>query len=213
MKILLVAGGTLSKEFLQKTVGKEQFNQIICIDGGANILTLAGINPDILVGDFDSINHEILVTYLDAGIEMRAFQKEKDMTDTELAIIIALELGADEIVLLGATGTRLDHTLSNIFLLSKFSSKVKIKIQDENNQIMLFENKNCIEISQSEYHYVSLLPISTKVTGVTTRGLKYPLEKATLDRDSSFGISNELNQLTGSIYMDEGILALILSND
>ena len=92
---------------------------IICADGGANHIYKTGVKPDMIVGDLDSIDDETLLYYQEQNVLFHKFSSKKDLTDTELAINFALEEGANELVLFGSTGSRLDHTLGNIMLLYK----------------------------------------------------------------------------------------------
>ena len=113
--IIVCSGSITDYALIEKYF--EKADLIICADGGANHLRKLGKLPDILVGDFDSISEGDLDLLLAANVEIVRFPSEKDATDTQLAVQLAMDRGCDEVILLGAAGTRLDHTLANVFLL------------------------------------------------------------------------------------------------
>lgn len=211
MKAVLVCNGSISDyNSLKRYIAPEDY--VISVDGGAGHLRKMGIMPSILLGDFDSANSEDLKFFIDRGIETYQFPIEKDMTDSELAIEKALETGADELLLVGAVGSRVDHSLANIFLLKKLLDiGVKACILDENNKIYMF-NTN-FSLQKQEGYKLSLIPISEKVTGVTTTGLKYKLNDATMYLGTSWGVSNEFVEDTATVTINEGILLVCVSKD
>ncbi len=211
MKAVLVCNGSISDyNSLKKYIAPTDY--VISVDGGAGHLRKMRIMPNILIGDFDSANSEDLKFFVDKGIETYQFPIEKDMTDSELAIEKALETGADELLLVGAVGSRVDHSLANILLLKKLLDiGVKASIVDENNQIYMF--KNSFSLQKKDGYKLSLIPISEKVTGVTTTGLKYKLNDATMFLGTSWGVSNEFVEDTVTVTINEGILLVCVSKD
>ena len=148
------------------------------------------------------------------NIEILRYPVEKDMTDSELALETAVGRGCKKIYILGAVGSRLDHSIANIFLLAKLLLKgVTGIIADERNEIFLVND--CITISQGEHaaSKVSLIPFTGKVKGVSTAGLKYPLDNAELEIGSSLGISNEFSGTEAKITVQDGLLLVIVSRD
>ncbi|EGD47647.1 thiamine pyrophosphokinase [Ruminiclostridium papyrosolvens DSM 2782] len=211
MKAVCVCNGSISDYDLIKKYIQES-DYIISVDGGAGHLRKMGINPDILIGDFDSANSQDLDYYLRKGINVSKFPVEKDMTDSELAIEKILELGATEVVFLGALGTRIDHSFANIMLLKKMLDiGLRGSIADEHNELYMFDSN--FSISKKEGRKLSLIPITEKVTGVSTRGLKYPLVNATMVLGTSWGISNEFEEEVAFVSIDSGILLACLSRD
>ena len=138
MKVLIVGSGTLSDENLIKKY-HQWAELVIAADGGQMHLRKFGLDSDVLLGDFDSINDaELKKIKSHNKPELITFPKEKDYTDLELAINAAIERGATDIVLLGVTGTRLDHTTANIHLMYKIvEHNIKGYIEDEHNRIYL----------------------------------------------------------------------------
>jgi Thiamin pyrophosphokinase, catalytic domain. len=116
MKAVILSNGNVENiEFLRSYI--ESSDIFICADGGGNYAKSLGIKPDILIGDFDSVKEEILNYFQYLGTEIIRYPREKNYVDTQLAVDRAIELSADKIILLGATGNRLDHTLANINML------------------------------------------------------------------------------------------------
>lgn len=211
MKAVCVCNGSIGDYDLIKKYIQES-DYIISVDGGAGHLRKMGINPDILIGDFDSANSQDLDYYVSKGINVSRFPVEKDMTDSELAIEKVLELGATEVVFLGALGTRIDHSFANIMLLKKMLDiGLRGSIADEHNELYMFDSN--FSISKKEGRKLSLIPITEKVTGVSTRGLKYPLVNATMVLGTSWGISNEFEEEVAFVSIDSGILLACLSRD
>ncbi len=219
-RYLILTGGTLTKEFLEDFLEKEKVSKIICIDGALKVAHEAGIKIDYLVGDFDTADSCLVELYKKQIQEgkiqtvLKEYNPVKDATDTEIGISLALEKGAEEIILLGATGTRIDHTLANIHLLLKpLSFGVKAYILDKHNKIYLIDRE--IELIKKELYgsFVSLLPFGGDVREVTLRGFKYDVTKRDYLLGDSLGISNELLEEKGQIMLKEGVLAVFETRD
>ena len=148
----------------------------------------AGIKPDIGVGDFDSVN---VLDYSDTPIEKLC--PEKDDTDTEHALLMAIDMHPSEIVLMGATGSRLDQTISSIELLKcAVDADVPAVILDPTNRIRVAKGETVITKEDSFGYYVSVIPFSEDLTDLTMKGFKYEIEDFTLKKGISRCISNEL---------------------
>jgi thiamine pyrophosphokinase len=181
---------------------------VICADGGADHALRLGIMPQIILGDFDSISNNAKDSLAGQQVKAVKFPREKDKTDTQLAVEFAASQGAGEIFLLGATGSRLDHTLANLYLLTRAEELgVKLSLVDQVNQVWLVSQRIALEGSKGQF--VSLLPLTSQVEGVTTRGLKYPLTAATLKWGSSWGVSNEFLVGKAEVSIKEGLLLVI----
>ena len=130
-----------------------------------------------------------------------------------MAIKLANEIGSKNITIIGAIGTRIDHSLANIHVLKEtLDNNVQAKLVNENNEIMLI-NKETVIKKNGNFKYVSIIPLTSKVTGVTLRGFKYLLENATLNIGESIGVSNEQVEDKATIEIKEGIAILIFSKD
>ena len=211
MTAVIVCNGNIGDyEFYNKYFEEADF--IICVDGGASHIRKFGVMPNLLLGDFDSISGEDLDFFKDTGVEIVKLPCEKDMTDTELAVELAIKRGYTLITIIGGLGTRMDHSLANIFMLRKILNAGAVGlIVDEHNEVVIIKDK--IHLQREENIKVTLLPLTDRVEGVTTRGLYYPLTDATIEMDSSWGVSNEFKDETAEITIKSGLLMVIKSRD
>mgnify|MGYP000005549336 CR=1 FL=1 len=210
MKAVVVGSGNpVGPELLKERCRDADI--IIAADGGGLYLHEAGIVPDVLIGDFDSIPAEILDFFRSQKkVAVCSFSREKDFTDMELAVETAVSRGADEICIMSATGTRLDHSTGNILLLYNLLKRnIHGWLEDANNRVYLTQGR--LELKRLDNWKVSLIPLSPEVSGVTTMGLQYPLMDDTLELGSCRGISNEFVSDTAVISIEKGLLLVILS--
>lgn len=207
MKALIVGGGPVHLPQLEQELASKP-DLVIAADYGGSYFAKLGIYPNILLGDFDSLSKTVLTQMNEAHVEINSFPTHKDYTDLELAIDFALIRGTQQVRILGGLGNRLDHTLGNIGLLLKLLSKsIEAHLLDEFHDIFLTENT--AQIINKPGWAVSLIPLTQKVTGVTTEGLLYPLTNAELYLDSCRGIHNEFTEEKAMIKVDEGILIVV----
>jgi thiamine pyrophosphokinase len=209
-RITIVTGGTLGDWALPELM---KADLLVGSDRGALYLIRQGFKPDISLGDFDSVSEEELAE-IQAGSKdfLICDPIDKDLTDTEMAFQWALEQKPDEIKLLGALGTRFDHSLANIHLLRQgLDQGVSCKIMDAYNEVALINGVSVI--TKGNFTHISLLPLSLKVTGITLHGFLYPLQEATLTIGQSLGISNILQDEQGRIELESGYLLVIQSKD
>lgn len=213
MKALIVCGGKApEKELLLEELKDSDI--IIAADKGAEALYKCNIKPNFIVGDFDSIDENILNYYRKNNINLNAFPVEKDFTDSEAAVIKAINMGAHKIALLGCTGSRLDHALSNINLLYySLTSNIQCYIRDEFNYIRMVEKPTYIK--KDKFKYFSLLSFKEDVINLTIHGAKYPLNNHHLKVGylSGLGVSNEIKENEAYIEFSSGILLIIQSRD
>lgn len=212
-QIYIFTGGLLTKAMLSSA----NLNQavIIGVDRGAEWLMENGIIPDYFIGDFDSVSNTFLVSIRDKYADrINQYRSEKNETDTELAMRLAISLKPDKVFIYGAIGTRLDHVIANIHLLLKAEEEgIVSMIIGSNNRIQLLLPYRNKLIEKSEFNYVSLLPFSEEVNGIYLSGFKYPLHNATMKHGNPYGVSNEIIESNGSISIDEGILLIVESKD
>ena len=214
-RISIVSGGPADPAFVARYLEKYGSDIVIAADKGLDTCVRAGIVPDIVLGDYDSTEMRGRVDELRrSGAYVEVYPAEKDFTDTEAAVICALEKGAEEIVILGATGGRLDHFLSNLDLcLIPLRRGVRCILADEHNELRLLDRGITLCADEVAGRYVSLIPFTERVCGVTLTGMKYPLLDFDLVKGSSLGVSNEMAGETACIDFREGILILVLSRD
>ncbi|WP_427338559.1 thiamine diphosphokinase [Caloranaerobacter sp. DY30410] len=211
MKALIVSSGNMENFNIIKRLC-EDVDLVVCADGGADLVVKAGCIPDIVIGDLDSIEKNTFSKLKDYKVKFIKFPTKKDKTDTELSINYVIEEGFNEIVLVGVTGTRLDHTLANIFLLySLLQRGVKATIIDDHNEI--FITKDELFIYKDDKKYVSIIPFNGDLLGVTLKGFEYEVEKVNIKFSSTLGISNTLISDTGIIKVEDGICLVIKSID
>lgn len=214
MNTLIISGGTIFPSFLESYLATYSYDVLIAVDKGLEVIESLHLIHDHIVGDFDSVNTNFLQKYQhNEKVIIHSFNPEKDYTDTDIALNLALDLGSSDIVILGAIGTRLDHTIANIHLLMlALDKQVSCKIVNENNQIQLVNS--CMILKKNSYWtYASIIPLTSQVKGITLQGFKYPLFNDTLSIGKSLGISNEILADTAKISITDGILILILSKD
>ncbi|MBO5478923.1 MAG: thiamine diphosphokinase [Clostridia bacterium] len=215
MNTLIVSGGNIDLNFLQNYYSNNTNQTIIAVDKGLEALYKLRILPNHIVGDFDSIYIKTLEYYTNnPNIQIHKYIPEKDYTDTDIALNLAINLRSSNITIIGATGSRIDHTLANIHILtSTLKANIPCQIIDSNNKIYLINNSLTLEKSKTYGKYISLIPLTSSIYGLTLKGFKYPLEKATLTIGKSLGISNEIIQDIATINLKEGILIVIESKD
>lgn len=192
----------------------EDFNieYVICADGGLEKVKGLGLMPDLILGDFDSVSASVLERYKSLNIETVTFPPEKDYTDMELAITHAVKKGFKDIVLVGASGTRLDHTVANMLLIEKYHKiGINIVILDNNNLIQMVTNNMTIPFRKN--HFVSIMPLSESIEGLTLEGFEYPLNNINVERGSTLCISNEISENMGVIRLDKGSAIVFISKD
>jgi thiamine pyrophosphokinase len=182
------------------------------VDRGVITLLKAGITPMKAFGDFDSITQAELEWVQTRLNEIEIWPSEKDKTDMDIALDWALAQKADKIRIFGATGGRLDHLFGNIQLLIK-NVKTNIEIIDRQNMITAHEPGEYVIENDPFYRYISFIPITMDVKGITLRGFKYPLTNCHIQLGSTLCISNELIQSYGTFSFSEGILMMIRSKD
>lgn len=187
----------------------ETADYIIAADGGQNRAREFGLQPDCVIGDFDS-------TTLDEDFDCIyiTYPAEKDLTDTEAALTHALEKGCRNVILLGGMGGRLDHTMGNISLLDKYySSFDHMEFIDGKNRMELLKDSERTLKRDARYKYFGLVSLNAEASGIDIRGAKYELTGASLERASTLGVSNEFKEDTVEICVQEGILLIVRSAD
>jgi thiamine pyrophosphokinase len=175
---------------------------VICADGGANTALKMGITPDVIVGDLDSIHAEALVKF--RRVEM--FEDRSDQTtDLEKAISWTIQSNFDHITVVGASGKRLDHTVGNLGVLRKFYPDAIITLVDDNGELCYVGREYSFEAEKGDV--VSLIPLN-RCEGVSTDGLKYPLDREDLELGVREGTSNVVVSSPVSIKVKKGHLLL-----
>lgn len=207
MRALIYTGGKINAANI--TERPEENDLVIAADSGWNNAKALGAKPSILLGDFDSLGKQNLPD----GPEIYQVPAEKDLTDTQLAVEMALSRGATEIVIIGGLSGRLDHTLSNLAILEHLNEKkVYALMTDGQNRIRFVRNSGAL-IPHSGFQYLGLIAADSVVKGVTVKGCKYPLENAKLKKSYQYAVSNEVVGNCALVEVKKGGLYIIESCD
>lgn len=210
-RAVIVSGGMLQEEFVSAKLRELEYDVLIGVDRGVEFLYRHQIKLNYIVGDFDSLSEEIVQFYREnTNVFIRKFNPEKDFSDTEIAVHQALELNCEELILLGATGNRIDHVLANIQVLAIPHRKgVHAEIIDENNRIYLIEHEAVLEKAKMYGKYFSVFPLDRCIEKFSIVGAKYPLHNHRLCPYDSLCVSNQAEEEQVKITFSEGIVILI----
>jgi thiamine pyrophosphokinase len=208
-RIIVVANGEIrDPQFIRRQIRED--DTIICADGGALHILAMGLQPDLVVGDMDSLPAQFVKRLEGAGTTFLRFPAEKDHSDLELALEHAVALAPAEILLLGALGgERFDQAFGSLLLLTiPLRAGIPAKIMDERHRIYLMESE--ITLQGDPGDTLSLFPLTAAVNNVTTEGLKYPLRGETLYFASTRGLSNEFIGTSARITAGPGLLLAVI---
>ena len=207
MRAFIYTGGAVRTEFITEHPKADDLT--IAADSGYHTARALGERIDILLGDFDSIGD----MPRDEGMEIRRVPAEKDYTDTQLAVEIALDKGAEDIIMIGGLSGRLDHTLSTLAILEDLHGRgVYATLTDGQSRARYLKSSSTL-IARSHYKYLSLVAADDIVKGVDVEGCKYPLKRATLHRRNQFAVSNEITGNVAFISVKKGGIFIIESRD
>ena len=218
---LIITGGNLNLDFAEQFLKHRSYGCVIAVDGGLEAAAALGVCPDEIVGDLDTVNPALFDSYRrKPGIELEIHRPEKDETDTDLAVRSALRAGFHTAHVLGATGGRLDHELSNIHLMrAAKDAGLFMEIYDAKNRIFLLtpdDEEHSFFLKDRIYgKYVSFLPLTETVLGITLDGFKYLLHNKDISilEDPSLCVSNEIPGERAKITFRKGILICVESRD
>lgn len=214
-KAVIFAGGDIDKDFADKIMQNNSFDLIIAADSGLDTINILGVFPDYIVGDFDSVSDRSLISaYEKRGSKVLKFPEDKDFTDTQLACETAVEQGVSHLVILGATGNRIDHMLCNFNLIAKLNERnVEGVIIDKSNKIyVLSDGEHLIEAKNVFGEYISFMPIDD-IEEFSLSGFLYNLDKVYLARDTTLTVSNELLNEKAGINIKKGRILVIESKN
>jgi thiamine pyrophosphokinase len=208
MKVGLVASGDIDDGDLRHL---DDAGMIVAADGGAAALERDGRRIDLLVGDLDSADADLVERLASRGTRVERHPADKDASDTELALAAAIAAGADEVVILGALGgRRLDHELANLLLLSDPDlANRRVRIVRGPTTVRALRAPAALDLDGSVGSFVTLLPIGGDVDGAETTGLRWPLAGGTLRMGRSRGLSNEVVALPASVRIGRGTLLVV----
>lgn len=183
---------------------------LIAADGGTQHCQELGLRPDVVIGDMDSISSDLRETLDKQGTRFIVHPRDKDETDLELALKYAIDQGGREILLLGLLGGRLDQTLTNLLLLTRPEwHSARLTAADGPDFAVLLRSGESFSAGIRPGDTLSLIALSQEVSGVTTQGLRWSLEKATLKFGSTLGVSNEANADRAEVRIEAGQLLVV----
>ena len=220
---VIISGGNIQDGFalgfLKKRIEEGQRESLALVDADKGMewfMRNREFTPDLAVGDFDSLSEEG-EAYMESlkDLEIVRLKPEKDDSDTQSAVNHMIREGANEFLIFGATGTRLDHVLANLGLLSMGKEQgVQIVLADQWNYITLVESGTVLKKEEQFGKYVSFFSVGGDVAGLSLKGFKYPLNRYHLTvADSGLTVSNEITEETAEITYDSGQLLMIMSRD
>ena len=216
MTVVVICAGGPKTELCSLDVFKEQGALFIGADRGALYLIEEGIQPVEIVGDFDSLSSIEFQKLTTVVTSIDVVQPEKDETDTDLALLKAIQYKPSALYVTGVTGGRLDHyeaVIRSMYRFQMLYPNIQIKIMNSHNEIsILLPGKHTI-VRDEKYRYLSFFAYSHRVENVTLRGVKYETTNETIEIGTSRFTSNELHEELGYISFSSGICLMIRSGD
>jgi thiamine pyrophosphokinase len=209
LRAVIFANGHFDKSSaLHASLQENDF--LIAADGGAQHCLDLELIPDIVIGDMDSIPPQLLNNLRAQGTQIIVYPRDKDHTDLALALAYAVEQGAQEILLFGLMGGRLDQSLANLMLLTTDEWKnLSLVVFAGPDIAYLMHSHSTKMLNGRPGDIVSLIPLSDRVTNVSTQGLRWPLRKADLVMGNTLSVSNEMLDTTAKVQIGIGKMLLV----
>ncbi|HLF27466.1 MAG TPA: thiamine diphosphokinase [Anaerolineae bacterium] len=208
--VIFANGAATSPEIAQSCLQPDAI--VIAADGGARNAWFAGVTPDTVIGDLDSLPAALRADLEGRGVRFSIHPPRKDETDLELAIRRALERGATDIVILSALGGRWDQALANVLLLTLPALRerhVPACIVDERQTLRVITSDTPARIEGRSGDTLSLIALGGDASGVTIEGCEYPLTEDRLPFGETLGISNVLREPVARVHVKDGIVLAI----
>lgn len=203
-KAIILANGDAPTKGQIKYLRKVGYSKIICADGGANSARKLGLIPDLIIGDLDSITKENK-KYFSNKTEIIQIKRQND-TDVEKALKYLIKKKYKEVILLGATGDRLDHSICNLGIVLKFYKKIEVSILHAKSFLRAYSGNVVLPTIKNET--ISLYGFDTK-TKIKSKGLKYPLKNIALPFGERESTSNVADGIKVSLEIKNGIVFVI----
>lgn len=211
MKAFIYTGGDIYPDGIHEHPAAGDLT--VAADTGYRTARRLGEKIGLLVGDMDSLGQDTAAEVEAAGGEVLRVKAEKDETDTQLAVHEAVKRGADEIVIIGGLGGRIDHTLSNLSILESLCEHhIAARIMDGRNCVRFLKNDSLL-LANEGFHYLSLIAVDDVCRGISVKGVKYPLTNAKLVRTNQYAVSNELTGPAALVSVRKGRMYVIVSSD
>lgn len=204
--VLVVAGGARPDPLVVASLPAVDF--CVAADGGGDFANALGIEVGALVGDMDSISDQGLAAIRSVGADIEEHPTVKDKTDLELAMLRAMELTPEQVVVIGIAGGRLDHELANFAVLAgEDFSAAPVDALVGSSRLSVVRGERVLTGVLGET--VSLLAVNGRAVGVTTEGLQFPLSDETLEAGSARGVSNRFVATRAVVTVRQGVLLSI----
>jgi len=207
MRAFIFANGDFCQQDTSLPINNDDL--IIAADGGSQHCIDLDLQPNILIGDLDSVDEKILNNWLSEGVEIIRYSPDKDQTDLELALLYAQKQQVSEILVYGAAGGRLDMTIGNLTLLANPTLQIPITLICGSEKVHLLREGGSLSLIGKPGDTLSLIPLQPGPSTVTTEGLKYPLSSDILEFGYTKGISNQLVSKQARIVLEQGLLVVI----
>ncbi|XVG95008.1 thiamine diphosphokinase [Eubacteriales bacterium KG127] len=207
MEVLIITGYIHNLHNLN--INPVKYDYIIAADKGVQHAIELKLTPDIIIGDFDSLTSDIWRKQFNTQ-EIITLPCEKDMTDTEAALDLAVTNQPSSVTILGGLGGRIDHTLGNISLMNKYHFSITI-FDSKNKVTLLYPGYH--KIHKDNFKYLSLFPYYEDVYNLTIKAVKYPLNDTFFPKGNTLGISNEILNEYCELSFDKGTLLICQTND
>lgn len=208
---LIITGGSIDINAASDYLKTITYDYLIAADHGMDACKKLNLIPNLIMGDFDSASNLDYFKKI-KSIKWEQFPSHKNETDTQLALEKALTLQSKEITILGAFGTRMDHTLANIYLLDQ-AKDIKCILVDGHNRVRMIQKEETFLKSEKFGKYISFLPFAGDVTHLYLQGFAYELEDFYLEAGCIRGISNEYDKDIAKVWFSTGKLLCIESVD
>ncbi len=200
-RCVVIGGGDCTPELIKANISDNDF--IICADSGYDMAVKANIQPDLLIGDFDSI------TSFAQNVETITLPVEKDLTDCEAAYNEGVKRDFNSFLLLGGTGGRFEHTFANISVMARASREGNNFIIVDDRHVFHAVTNKSLKIPYSPDKQISVFAFGENAVGVTEKGFHYQIEDYTLNPFVPMGISNDIVEDYGEISVKKGTLIII----
>lgn len=215
MRLVIIANGDCPDTDL-KDLGREG-DWVLCLNGGSNKAVTAGIIPNVLIGDLDSLSAETARFVTSRGVEVLRYPARKNQTDMELGLEYLRETAGSSpewprnVLILGALGERIDQTLANIFLLERYARQgFRFRLPGYGVEVLVCCGPFSVSLTGSVGLGLSLLPLSCIVEGISLEGLKYPVKGMTLRFGDTRGVSNEFTGCAAKVSFLSGVLLIAM---
>ena len=209
-RAIIIANGRMEKQ-PEITSIIQTSDLIIAADGGIHNCEALGLQPDVIIGDLDSMDLDEVTTHQNAGADVTRFPTHKDETDLELALQFALKDKRSEVIILGALGARWDMTIANVFLMAEARfSGLKIRLLEGSQELAVLRPGKPRIMQGRVGDRVSLIPLAGDSQGITTHGLEYPLNNETLHFGSPRGVSNIIIEEQAEVQFTAGLILCVV---